>query len=163
MELDKILELILSCFTVVISAVSAVSIVWMSRTQAKQNKIERRQARQNSWFRSQVISDEKLRNHINIEIKNIITNDKLNKKEMCTAINTAMLNFFYTTINYMAFFNIKEYNKLKHKIMAETDNLMYNVLIENGKLSSEKADKALEIYRMKLIYLFYDYEMKFDK
>ena len=40
---------------------------------------------------------------------------------------------------------------------------MYNVLIESGKLSEQKAGKALEIYRMKLIYLFYDYEMKFDK
>lgn len=163
MELDKIIEIILSSFTVIISAVSAVSIVWMSRQQAKQTKLERRQAKQNSWYRSEVISETKLRNHIDVDIRKIITNKDLNKKEICTAINSAMLNFFYRSVNYMAFFNLKHYNTLKQKIMAETDNLIYNVLIENGALSDEKAEKALEIYRMKLIYLFYDYEMKFDK
>lgn len=163
MNIDKIIELIISSLTVLISTVSAVSVVWLSRQQSKQNRIERRQAKQNSWYRSEVISEDKLRKHIDVEIKNIITNNKLNKKEMCSEINKAMLNFFYRSVNYMAFFNLKHYNSLKQKIMAETDNLMYNVLIESGTLSEAKAEKALEIYRMKLIYLFYDYEMKFDK
>ena len=163
MNIDKIIEIIISSLTVLVSTVSAVSVVLLSRQQSKQAKIDRRQAKQNSWYRSEVISENKLRNHIDVEIRNIILNDKLDKKQMCTEINTAMLSFFYRSVNYMAFFNLKHYNALKQKIMAETDNLMYNVLIESGKLSEQKADKALEIYRMKLIYLFYDYEMKFDK
>ena len=148
--------------TVLISAVSAVSVIVMSVQQTKRARQEKQQDKKNSWYRSEVISAEKINEHIEVELTAILNNENLSKFQMCTELNDAMLSFFYRSVNYMAFFNLKKYNALKLKIMAEIDNIMYSVLIEEGALTPDKADKILEIYRMKLIYLFYDYEMSIE-
>lgn len=158
MELGNIIDL----FAVLISAVSAVSVVVMSVQQTKRTRQEKQQDKKNTWYRSEVISEEKMKEHIEVELSGILNNSKLSKFQMCTELNEAMLSFFYRSVNYMAFFNLKKYNALKLKIMAEIDNIMYSVLIEEGALTPDKADKILEIYRMKLIYLFYDYEMSIE-
>lgn len=147
---------------VLISAVSAVSVVVMSVQQTKRARQEKQQDKKNSWYRSEVISAEKMNEHIEVELSAILNNERLSKFEMCTELNDAMLSFFYRSVNYMAFFNLKKYNALKLKIMSEVDNIMYSVLIEENGLTPEKAEKILEIYRMKLIYLFYDYEMSIE-
>lgn len=148
--------------TVLISAVSAVSVIVMSVQQTKRARQEKQQDKKNSWYRSEVISAEKINEHIEVELTAILNNENLSKFQMCTELNEAMLSFFYRSVNYIAFFNLKKYNALKLKIMAEIDNIMYSVLIEEGALTPDKADKILEIYRMKLIYLFYDYEMSIE-
>lgn len=153
---------IIDILAVLVSAVSAISVVVMSVQQTKRARQEKQQDKKNSWYRSEVISAEKMNEHIEVELSAILNNEKLSKFEMCTELNDAMLSFFYRSVNYMAFFNLKKYNSLKLKIMSEVDNIMYSVLIEEGALTPEKAEKILEIYRIKLIYLFYDYEMSIE-
>lgn len=159
---NDIVELIINSLTVIISAVSAISVVVLSVNQSKLSKKEKQQEKKDALYRTEVISDRKLNEHIEVELSGILKNNQLSKCDKCKKLNEAMLAFFYRSLNYMAFFNIEKYNELKLKIMSEIDNMMYSVLMYEDELSSEKADKILEVYKMKLIYYFHDYEMSLE-
>lgn len=159
---NNIAELIINSLTVLISAVSAISVVVLSVNQSKLAQKEKQQKKKDALYRSEVISERKLNEHIEQDLHGILNDNALSKHEKCEKLNGAMLSFFYRALNYMAFFNLAKYNELKIKIMAEIDNIMYSVLIDEEQLSPEKAEKILEIYKMKLIYLFHDYEMSLE-
>ena len=59
MELGNIIDL----FAVLISAVSAVSVVVMSVQQTKRTRQEKQQDKKNTGYRSEVISEEKMKEH----------------------------------------------------------------------------------------------------
>ncbi|MBR5773506.1 MAG: hypothetical protein IKY44_01515 [Clostridia bacterium] len=155
-------ELIINSLTVLISAVSAISVVVLSVNQSKLARKEKQQQKKDALYRSEVISERKLNEHIDVELDGILKNNQFTKLDKCKKLNDAMLTFFYRSLNYMAFFNLAKYNELKLKIMAEIDNMMYSVLMYEEELPEEKAEKILEIYKMKLIYLFHDYEMSLE-
>lgn len=159
---NNVAELIINSLTVLVSAVSAISVVVLSVNQSKLAQKEKQQKKKDALYRSEVISDRKLNEHIEHDLQGILNDNTLSKQEKCEKLNDAMLSFFYRALNYMAFFNLAKYNELKIKIMAEIDNIMYSVLIDDEHLSHEKAEKILEIYKMKLIYLFHDYEMSLE-
>lgn len=152
-------ELIINALTVLISAVSAISVVVISVQQSKWARQERQQNKKNTWYHSEVISEDKIKRHIDVEMREILEDETLSKAEICEKLNEAMLDFFYRTVNYTAFFDLKPYNELKQKMMEAVDNMMYSVLMEDTPLDPNKADKFLEIYRMKIIYLFYEYDL----
>jgi high-affinity Fe2+/Pb2+ permease len=153
-------DTVIGLFTALVSLASVVSVILLQVQQARLDRQTKHGEKKNSWYRNEVLSANKLENHVE-SLRTVLTNPDLTKEQMCTKINDTMLDFFYKSVNYIAFFDLRHYNELKQKIMAATDNIMYSVLIEDV-LTEEKTEKILEIYRMKLTYLFYEYDMKIN-
>lgn len=153
-------DTVIGLFTALVSLASVVSVILLQVQQARLDRQTKHSEKKNSWYRTEVLSANKLENHVEA-LRKVLNDDALTKEQTCTKINDTMLDFFYKSVNYIAFFDLKHYNELKQKIMAATDNIMYSVLIEDS-LTEEKTEKILEIYRMKLTYLFYEYDMKIN-
>ena len=153
-------DTVIGLFTALVSLASVVSVILLQVQQARLDRQAKHGEKKNSWYRNEVLSANKLENHVE-SLRSILNNPDLSKEQICNKINDTMLDFFYKSVNYIAFFDLRHYNELKQKIMAATDNIMYSVLIEDA-LTEEKTEKILEIYRMKLTYLFYEYDMKIN-
>lgn len=160
LSLSETLDSVIGILTVLISVVSVVSVIVMQMRQTRYEQQAKRNEKKNSWYRSEVLSRERLDQHID-NLRNILFDKTLTKQEICVGINEAMLDFFYQSVNYVAFFDLKHYNTLKQKVMSASDNIMHSVLVEDD-ISDKRADEIIEIYRMNLMYLFYEYEMKIN-
>ena len=160
LSLSETLDSIIGILTVLISVVSVVSVIVMQMRQTRYEQRAKRNEKKNSWYRSEVLSRERLSQHID-NLRNILFDKTLNKQEMCVGINEAVLDFFYQSVNYVAFFDLKHYNTLKQKVLSASDNIMHSILVEDT-ISDKRADEIIEIYRMNLMYLFYEYEMKIN-
>lgn len=160
LSLSETLDSIIGILTVLISVVSVVSVIVMQMRQTRYEQRAKRNEKKNSWYRSEVLSRERLSQHID-NLRNILFDKTLTKQEMCVGINEAVLDFFYQSVNYVAFFDLKHYNTLKQKVMSASDNIMHSILVEDT-ISDKRADEIIEIYRMNLMYLFYEYEMKIN-
>ena len=160
LSLSETLDSIIGILTVLISVVSVVSVIVMQMRQTRYEQQAKRNEKKNSWYRSEVLSRERLSQHID-NLRNILFDKTLTKQEMCVGINEAVLDFFYQSVNYVAFFDLKHYNTLKQKVLSASDNIMHSILVEDT-ISDKRADEIIEIYRMNLMYLFYEYEMKIN-
>ena len=160
LSLSETLDSIIGILTVLISVVSVVSVIVMQMRQTRYEQRAKRNEKKNSWYRSEVLSRERLSQHID-NLRNILFDKTLTKQEMCVGINEAVLDFFYQSVNYVAFLDLKHYNTLKQKVMSASDNIMHSILVEDT-ISDKRADEIIEIYRMNLMYLFYEYEMKIN-
>lgn len=160
LTLSEMLESIVGILTVLISIVSVVSVIVMQMRQTRYERENKRNEMKNSWFRAEVLSRERLDQHIDT-LRQILFVPNASKEAVCVQINDAVLDFFYQSINYVAFFDLKHYNTLKQKVMSASDNIMHSVLMEEH-ISEKRADEIIEIYRMNLMYLFYEYEMKIN-
>ena len=160
LSLSETLDSIIGILTVLISVVSVVSVIVMQMRQTRYEQQAKRNEKKNSWYRSEVLSRERLSQHID-NLRNILFDKTLTKQEMCVVINEAVLDFFYQSVNYVAFFDLKHYNTLKQKVMSASDNIMHSILVEDV-IFDKRADEIIEIYRMNLMYLFYEYEMKIN-
>lgn len=160
LSLSETLDSIIGILTVLISVVSVVSVIIMQIRQTNYEREAKRSEKKNSWYRSEVLSRERLGQHIEA-LRSILFDKSLTKQEICVGINDAVLDFFYQSVNYVAFFDLKHYNTLKQKVMSASDNIMHSILVEDV-ISDKRADEIIEIYRMNLMYLFYEYEMKIN-
>lgn len=160
MSLSETLDSVIGILTVLISVVSVVSVIIMQIRQTNYEREAKRNEKKNSWYRSEVLSRERLGQHIDT-LRGVLAEGEISKQEMCVKINDAVLDFFYQSVNYVAFFDLKHYNTLKQKVMSASDNIMHSILIED-KITRKRSEEIIEIYRMNLMYLFYEYEMKIN-
>ena len=160
MSFSEALDSVIGILTVLISVVSVVSVIIMQIRQTNYEREAKRNEKKNSWYRSEVLSRERLSQHIE-SLRAVVFEKEISKQEMCVKINDAVLDFFYQSVNYVAFFDLRHYNTLKQKVMSASDNIMHSILIED-KISNKRAEEIIEIYRMNLMYLFYEYEMKIN-
>ncbi|MBQ8320159.1 MAG: hypothetical protein IJX81_04695 [Clostridia bacterium] len=145
--------------TLVISGISAASVFIMSFVEAQRSRREKLENKQTSWYQSEVLSPTKTNDHFN-DLKAILQDGNSSKQEKCERLNEAMLDFFYNSINYIAFFNVNDCNGLKQKIMVAIDDVMYSVLVADEKLPPREGEKILTVYRMRIMHLFYEFDMK---
>ena len=147
--------------TLTVTIINSLFVAILSIRSIKNDRIAKRENRKKSWYQSEVFSELKIKNHTDIMEKILL--ESSSKLEMCEKINDAVLDFFYTSINYVAFFDIKYCENLKWKILSAADEMMYSILDSEEMLTPKETDKILKIYRMKIIYLFYEFDMKTDK
>ena len=147
--------------TITITILNSLFVAYLSIQEIKREKMGRQESKKKWWYQSEVISEEKVNTHID-EIRNILFSG-CSKYEICEKLNDAMLDFFYTSVNYVSFFDIKYCDNLKGKIMSAVDQAMYSILSSEDEPSKRELEKIIKIYRMKIIYLFYEFDMKMDK
>ncbi len=145
--------------TLVISGISATSVFIMSFVEAQRARREKLESKQTSWYQSEVLSPAKIDDHFS-DLRAILQDGTLNKQEKCERLNDAMLDFFYNSINYIAFFNVEDCNELKQKIMIAIDDAMYSVLVADENPPPRVGEKILTVYRMRIMHLFYEFDMK---
>ncbi len=153
---------VVNIITLVISGVSAASVFILSFVEAKRSKLEKFEKKQNAWYEAEVLSNEKMNEHF-AELSNILKDTNLNKQQKCEKLNETMLDFFYKSINYIAFFDVDSCNALKQKIMMAIDDVMYAVLVEEEALSQREAEKVFTVYRMRIMHLFYEFDVNNEK
>ncbi len=144
--------------TLVITLINSLFVGVLSIQEIRREKRTKLENKKQAWFSSEVISDKKIQEHISNMSEVVFS--PLPKHEICQKMNDVMMDFFYSSINYVAFFNGKYCEKLKQKIMAAVDNAMYSILMANDNPSGKEKDKILKIYRMKIIYLFYEFDIQ---
>lgn len=150
---------VVNIITLIISGVSAASVFIMSFVEAQRSRREKLENKQTSWYQTEVLSPTKIDDHFG-DLKTLLHDGSLSKQEKCERLNEAMLDFFYNSINYIAFFNVNDCNELKQKIMVAIDDVMYSVLVADEPLSLREGDKILTVYRMRIMHLFYEFDMK---
>lgn len=155
------MDILKDVITPIITILNAFFVAFLSIREIRREKIGKLEGKKKSWYQSEVISDAKIRRHID-DMRDILMSGSP-KYETCEKINDAMLDFFYTSVNYVAFFDIKYCESLKSRIMEAADQAMYSILTDDDELTRREADKILKVYRMKIIYLFYEFDMKMDK
>ena len=155
---DKPMDLFVNIATIILSFASVISFAVLQRSQNKHDHLMKKEEKKNTWYQSEVLSKAKLKSHVD-KMKLVLSDPELDHKEMCELINMEMQTFFNKSVNYIAFFDKKQYKILKQKIMAAVDNVMNSILLEKT-LQESQAEQILDIYQMKLNYLFYEYDMK---
>ena len=149
---------LVNIITLVISGVSAASVFIMSSIEARRSKLEKLEKKQTTWYQAEVLSPAKTNEHF-ADLARILEQSNLTKQQKCEDLNEAMLNFFYNSINYIAFFDVDSCNELKQKIMVAIDEVMYSVLVTEDEFTHRDAEKTLTVYRMRIMHLFYEFDM----
>ncbi len=150
---------IVNIITLVISGISATSVFIMSFVEAKRSRMEKLENKQTTWYQAEVLSTTKSNEHFD-DLFGVLKNSDLNKQQKCERLNEVMLDFFYKSINYIAFFDVDSCNELKQKIMMAIDDVIYSVLVSEEVLTEREAEKIFTVYRMRIMYLFYEFDMK---
>lgn len=148
--------------TLVLSGISATSVFIMSFVEAQRSRRDKQENKQANWYQAEVLSPAKIDDHFN-DLHDILNNGNLSKQEKCEQLNDAMLEFFYNSINYIAFFNVDKCNELKQQIMIAIDDIMYSILIADENLPPRTGEKILSVYRMRIMHLFYKFDLKSKK
>lgn len=148
--------------TLILSGISATSVFIMSFVEAQRSRRNKQESKQSNWYQAEVLSPAKIDDHFN-DLYDILNNNTFSKQEKCEQLNDAMLEFFYNSINYIAFFNVDKCNELKQQIMIAIDDIMYAILISDENLSPRTSEKILSVYRMRIMHLFYKFDLKAKK
>lgn len=133
--------------------VSAFGVFAVARSQSLQAEAEKQTQKKNTWHK-EMLSTEKIDVHAK-EVEQVLADHTLNKQEKCAALNTKMLDFFYNVVNYVSFFDLVQYERLKTGIMSAMDNVMFSVVFQENQPTEAELDKIMDVYKMKLTYLFY--------
>lgn len=143
----------LELFSTLAALISALGVFAVARAQSKQAEAEKQNQKKNIWHK-EMLSTQKIETHVK-EIETVLYDQALTDQEKCNALNTKMLDFFYNVVNYVSFFDLVQYEKLKTEIMIAMDNVMFTLILREGELTPADVEKALDVYRMKLTYHFY--------
>ena len=146
--------------TLVVNILNSVFVAMLSLQEIKREKASKVTNKKKAWYQTEVISDKKLQEHLS-KVSEILYKET-SKVEMCQRMNEAMLDFFYTSINYVAFFDTRQCEALKKKLMAAVDAAMCDVLSSEGELTYKEKGKILNVYRINVMYLFYEFDMKIE-
>ncbi len=146
--------------TLSVTILNSVFVAILSLQEVKREKSSKVANKKKAWYQSEVISDKKLQEHLSRMNEILYKEDS--KIQMCEKMNDAMLDFFYTSINYVAFFDTKQCETIKKKLMTAVDSAMNDILSCEGTLTYKEKTKILNVYRINVMHLFYELDMKIE-
>lgn len=151
---------IVDIITLVITFVNSLFVAVLSIQNIKREQQEKINSKKKIWYETEVISAEKINKHIkDLEIALMGETDKI---KICEKINSVMLDFFYTSVNYVVFLNSKYCEQIKQNIMAAVDDIMYALVYNDEQITDKDKAKLLKMYRIKIMSLFYDFDIKLE-
>ncbi|MDE6201289.1 MAG: hypothetical protein K2M47_05375 [Clostridiales bacterium] len=149
---------LIDIITLALSAINSLSVIVIGVQTARREKKEKIKSKKKIWYKTEVISNDKINKHVQA-IEQVL-NEESDKLTMCQKLNSCMLDFFYSSINYIAFFNMKYCEQIKKEIMAAMDSVICAVVYSENKMSDRDKEKALKIYRIKIMALFYNLDLQ---
>ena len=144
--------------TLALSAINSLSVIIIGAQNIRREKKEKIKSKKKIWYKTEVISNDKINKHVK-DIESVLNEDS-DKLTTCQKLNSCMLDFFYSSINYIAFFNMKYCEQIKKEIMAAMDSVICAVVYSEKTMSSRDKEKALKIYRIKIMSLFYNLDLQ---
>lgn len=146
--------------TLSVTILNSVFVAILSLQEIKREKSSKLANKKKSWYQTEVVSDKKLQEHLG-RMNEILYKEE-SKVQMCEKMNDAMLDFFYTSINYVAFFDTKQCENIKKKLMMAVDAAMNDILACDGTLTYKEKTKILNVYRIHVMHIFYELDMKIE-
>ena len=74
-----------------------------------------------------------------------------------------MLDFFYSSVNYVVFLNAKSCEQIKRSIMSAIDDMLYAILYRDSELTERDKEKIIKVYRIKIMSLFYEFDIRLEE
>lgn len=148
-------------FSVIVSIINTIFVIVIGVYNIKSSKRDKVSHTKKMWFDTEVVSTSKIDEHLKKMQEILYSTSRLAEK--CKRIDDAMLDFFYSSINYVHFIDADSCKKLKHDILLAVDELLLTVLYGGNTMSKREKEKVLKVYRIKFVYLFYELDMSIDK
>lgn len=147
--------------TLVLSVLNSIIVTALSIQSIRREKHEKINSKKKLWYQTEVISADKINSHIEA-LKTVLFNDS-DKLGKCEKINSVMLDFFYSSVNYVVFLNAKSCEQIKRSIMSAIDDMLYAILYRDSELTERDKEKIIKVYRIKIMSLFYEFDIRLEE